>query len=543
MTRLQTLRTLNHSDKEALRQATLVLCEKDIVYWVNNFGWTFDPRLEISYIPMLLFPKQEEFLLFLEDCEKEQFDAIVEKSRDMGVTWLCCFFLVHRWLFKTGFKGAIGSRKEDLVDKSGDMDSIFEKMRMLIKRLPSWMIPPGFNERIHDKHLTLVNPSKESYITGEAGDNMGRGGRNGPYFVDEAAFVEHPDMVDSAISNNAGWRIYVSTPNGIGNPFASKRADAARDPDGPIKIFTFHWKDDPRKNHYVTTIAADGSIIVTFPWYEKLKKIIRNPIIIAQEVDIDYSASIEGITIPAKYVEAAVGFAEWLWQTEGLKLPNIGHEAGWDIAGEGDNLNVLSLKKGAIVYDVVTWDQMDTFLSTKKAVRECNQRRVEVMNFDAIGVGTAASGNLKSGGLNPNFVFRGIQGGQPASHDRWIDGINSDGSPRYKKAKDKFQNFRAEIWWQLRTRFEKTYEYKMLGILHPLEDLISIPNIPDLISQLSSVLHWTTTSGKIQIESKLDMRERGVSSPDYADSLVYTFVKRRKPKDMMKSSSGQEYYG
>ncbi len=73
-------------------------------------------------------------------------------------------------------------------------------------------------------------------------------------------------------------------------------------------------------------------------------------------------------------------------------------------------------------------------------------------------------------------------------------------------------------------RFEKAYECRELGILHPPDQMISIPNHPQLIAQLSLPLYMRTESGKIQLESKQKMAQRGVASPDFADMLSYLFA-------------------
>jgi len=50
------------------------------------------------------------------------------------------------------------------------------------------------------------------------------------------------------------------------------------------------------------------------------------------------------------------------------------------------------------------------------------------------------------------------------------------------------------------------------------------PMDTELQSQLQNIKWWVDSTGRIQIESKEDMRERGVKSPDYADAAVYATV-------------------
>ena len=47
-------------------------------------------------------------------------DGLVEKSRDMGVSWLCVATAIWMWTFHEGAVVGFGSRKEDYVDKLGD---------------------------------------------------------------------------------------------------------------------------------------------------------------------------------------------------------------------------------------------------------------------------------------------------------------------------------------------------------------------------------------------------------------------------------------
>jgi phage terminase large subunit len=508
-----------HNADPELQALALAVCSQDIKRWFDDWVWTYDPRLECPFIPMELFPKQGEFLTWLEERERTATDGLGEKSRDMGFTWLCAGFLVHRWLFKPGFKGSIGSRKEMLVDRLGDPDSIFEKIRLLIRYLPFWMLPRGFSWKTCDANLKLTNPETGATITGEAGDNIGRGGRSSIYFIDEAAFIERPERVDAALSANTNCRIYVSTPNGNGNPFAQKRQG------GRISVFTMHWKDDPRKNAW-EIVQKDGTIIdcglggtnppsipegciLRYPWYEGEKKRLSDPVIVAQELDIDYTASIEGITIPAKWVQAAVDLDRRICFPE---TDNV--ICGLDVADGGNAKTVLVLRSGPVVRLVHSRSEGNTTDTANWALDLAQSAGAKLLNYDAVGVGAGIAGTFETkkreGALN--LTAAGINVGQAPNEKRvWPNG---------KTSVEMFANLKAELWWMLRTRFEKTFELVEEGIEHPLDELISIPDDPDLIRHLSSVLHFRTESGKIQIEKKEALRKRGIASPDFAEALV-----------------------
>lgn len=423
---------------------------------------------------------------WLGEREERQEDGLAEKSRDVGFTWLCCAYALHGWLFRQGFSAGFGSRKEALVDRIGDPDTIFEKIRILYRHLPDWQKPAGFKESEHDNHLRLLNPANGSTITGEGGDNIGRGGRKSIYFVDEAAFLVHPQSIEAALSQNSNVKIWVSTPNGPGNPFATKRHG------GKVKIFTFHWKHDPRKDE---------------AWYQRQKETL-DPVTLAQEVDIDYTASIEGICIPAKWVRAAVG----------LELPASGPVVGgYDVAEEGLNENVVIARQGPVVRPgwITTWGQLNTTQSAHRAADEAARFGITTLNYDCDGVGAGVKGAWASTERTLTFKPNPLRGCAAASDTVWPDG---------KSSKERFLNLRAEMWWTLRLRFEKAYEFKELGTAHPPEEMISIPDDPGLIAQLSQPLAFPTETGKIKLESKPDMKKRGVASPDKADALAYAFA-------------------
>ena len=92
---------------EALRSDPSILISVKEYYkthpadFINDWALTFDPRnAEIGLpttIPFLLFPKQREFIDWLYEHWKGRKDGLAEKSRDMGVSWLCVGFGVWMW--------------------------------------------------------------------------------------------------------------------------------------------------------------------------------------------------------------------------------------------------------------------------------------------------------------------------------------------------------------------------------------------------------------------------------------------------------------
>jgi len=501
----------------------------DIRWWINEWVWTYDPRLVPSlgaaFIPMELYPIQDDFLVWLEEREATQTDGLVDKSRDMGATWVCLAFLTHRWLFREGFKGSIGSRKEVSVDHLGDPDSIFEKIRLLLRWMPGWMLPLGFTESRDDNYLKLINPANGSTLTGEAGDNIGRGGRSTMYFVDESAFLERPDRVDASLSGNTNVRIDVSTHNGPATNFHQ------RERSGAVSVFVLDWKQHPGKSAWeIRRREGDQEVLesgpglsdppaeipegcmLVYPWYEGEKARLRNPVIIAQEIDRDPNASVEGVLIPASWVRAAVELHKR------LKLPKSDQViAGLDVADGGACDNVLIARAGPIVEGVFGRHEGGTTDIANWARQTALEAGAKFLNYDSIGVGAGVAGAYKSQArtMALGLTAAGINVGTSPTENRWPDGRTS---------KEIFVNLRAELGWIVRTRFEKTWEFVEQHAEHPLDELISIPNVQRLIEDISSVTFHSRHDGKVRLGKK----EKMPRSPDYYEALSLTFAPVRK---------------
>jgi phage terminase large subunit len=469
--------------------ASKLIYKDDPVKFINDWFITYNPQVRPATIPFILFPKQQELIRFFHERNTNREDGLCEKCRNVGFTWLAIAYALWLFIFQPEQKISFGSRKQDLVDKIGDPDSIFEKIRLALKFLPKEFLPVGFDLNEHAPFLRIKNPENGSVITGEAGDNIGRGGRSTIYFLDEAAFLEHPDKVEAAVSENSECKIYISTPNGIGNVFYRHRFG------GMMPVFTFHWYDDPRKDQ---------------AWFDK-KKATLDPVIFAQEVLISYTASIDNVCIPADWVHAAINF-----DCKGLEEGSI--ICGLDVADEGRDANAIVMRKGHKIFFIESWYQGNTTQTARRAYATCENKKSDYLFYDSPGVGAGIKGELSSLVVpdKNKIVIRGINTG--------AEELKGYFEKSGKKNEDMFLNMRAYLWWSARRRFEKTYEH-VKGIKeYPPHELISIPRNSELINELSQPLFFFSDNGKIKIESKKDMRTRGVKSPNIADAFMLSYV-------------------
>ena len=142
-----------------------------------------------------------------------------------------------------------------------------------------------------------------------------------------------------------------------------------------------------------------------------------------------------------------------------------------------------------------------------------------VLKYDSVGVGKGVTSAYKR---MAGVTVHPVNGGNSPTNTLWPDGA---------RARDKFTNLRAELWWTVREALRKTYEHWLYvdsdgtgGAKHDFDDLLLLPDNSSLRAQLSLPKYFRTDRGKIQMERKSQMRARGVKSPDYADALVLTYA-------------------
>lgn len=485
------------------------------IAWINDWAVTFDPRNEDpipKLMPFMMFARQDDFIRFLYACLEDKEGGLAEKCRDIGASWLCCAFSIWLWLFRPGTVVGWGSKDADLVDKLGDPAAIFTKMRQIIEFLPDWMMPVGFNPRRHSTYMKLINPANGSTIIGEAGDDMGRGGRTSIYFKDESAHYTHPELVEAALGDNTNVQIDLSSVNGTNNPFYRRRMGGevwyrdVKPTPGMTRIFIFDWRDHPGK---------------TQAWYDARKaKAMREGTmhILAQEVDRDYAGSVDRVIIDPIWARACIDAH--------LKLAHLGNFdtgdriAGQDIADEGRDKNALAVRYGVILRYADHWAG-DAGEAAKVAIPICTEMGVRELYYDSIGVGAGFKtgiNNLMGTAAWPQRlrVFKWIAGDKVMDPDDPIDPSDPEGPTNDQQ----YENLKAQAWWRLRARIYKTWRAITYGDIYHPSELISfpsdLPRLQEVLAELSQAVHKYAKSGKTLVDKK----PNGATSPNMADSIV-----------------------
>jgi hypothetical protein len=166
---------------------------------------------------------------------------------------------------------------------------------------------------------------------------------------------------------------------------------------------------------------------------------------------------------------------------------------GLDVARFGSDKSALCKRQGnAVTEPIRTWKNLDLMQLTGAVVAEWevlmpSSRPAEIL-VDSIGLGAGVVDRLRELGL-------------PAR------GINVSESPAMGQT---YRNLKAELWHKAKAWLEAR-DCRM-------------PKDEQLIAELATVRYSFTSSGKIQIEGKDEIRKRGLPSPDRADAFCLTFA-------------------
>lgn len=185
--------------------------------------------------------------------------------------------------------------------------------------------------------------------------------------------------------------------------------------------------------------------------------------------------------------------------------PGFPHRLSLDVARFGEDESVMYERMGQKYRLADSWQGFRTTESSRRAKSVFFDKAPADLVVDEVGVGGGVVDQLYEDGL-PVIALNA--GKAPADDDK------------------RFANMRAELFWGIREDAEK-------GLL----DLD--PDDEELLVELSSIQYFhRQKDGAIQIESKKQMKERGMGSPDHADALALTRAPEEYDGDMDERDAG-----
>lgn len=263
-------------DNPVLQEILREKSRRDILFFVNTFCWTYNPRVTPTIIPFVTYPFQDDTLLSLVSAIENGTEVAIEKSRDMGASWMMVVLQV--WGLLNGYSSLYGSYKEDYVDSKGDMDSHFERIRYVLEKLPKWFMPSDISQT----YMNISSKTLGGDISGDSGQNFGTGGRRRFVIMDEFALWQFDKKAFRKTKDITNCRIFLGTPEGKFNVYGQVMTNGEDYKHLSIERIRLHWTLHPLKDE---------------AWYEEEKK-KRTKLDVAKELDISYEESVTGAVYP-----------------------------------------------------------------------------------------------------------------------------------------------------------------------------------------------------------------------------------------------------
>lgn len=344
---------------------------------------------------------------------------------------------------------------------------------------------------------TSIDRSEESFAMGLSTDQpdrfQGFHAENILLIVDEAAGVTEDifQASEGIISSEGARLLLIGNPTNLSGTFYNS-----------FKAPTFHkisvsafdtpnltefgiTLDDIRNNTWREKITGPlpRPYLITPEWvYDKFLRWGESSPMWQSRVIGDFPTEGTDDLIPLSKVEQAI-------HRELAYKPDDPECIGVDVARFGDDWTVFTYRKGPKVIDVRKYHHDDTMVTAQHLFMYATDKPNAMITIDVVGVG---------GGVYDR-ACQLLKG-------RNIIPVNV-GEKAYDS--ERFINLRAELSFGLRDRF--------------ITGDIQIPNDEELMNQLSSIKFKFTDRGQFKIESKEDMKERGMGSPDESDSLMLAF--------------------
>lgn len=336
------------------------------------------------------------------------------------------------------------------------------------------------------------------YATGVTTDQPGAFmGRHHPRLLllgDEASELSEQTLLEMETCATGQGNVIVL----IGNPLHTSGTfyEAFRRPD-VWSTMSISCYDHPNVTSGVEGIKG----AVTKEWVENKKSLWgeMHPMWYSRVLGQFPAISTKGV-VPLAWVERARNNEKLKEASEKAAKERLPKIIGLDVARYGDNRCVLIVRSGDAVERIEHWSHTTLTETTGKALKIYREEKAAVLVVDAAGLGAGVYDMLNE---EANINVVGFNGG----HRAFNAGT--------------FSNRRSELWWHLRQRLEKERLWLSQDNTYAMDVLVGDLTAPE---------YSISPAGRLQVETKEKMLERGINSPDFADALCYCFAADEDPE-------------
>jgi hypothetical protein len=428
--------------------------------------------------------------------------ALCLKGRQQGVSTYIQARYFHKVVTSTGKKAFI------LTHDAEATKNLFNMTKRFYDNCPTGLIAKADLSNAKELFFKTLD---SGYSIGTAGNKaVGRGQTVQLMHASEIAYYtnaeDHATGIFQAVSNEDETEIIMeSTANGIGNYFYNMWMSAMSGKSEFQAVFIpWFWQPEYKsqqregenslsdeEQYLLSQYEHDG--LTTEHLYWRRRKL--------HEFSNDYETSVEKFNteypftaleafrnpIENRFIRADIVKRAQKNNIDASMSPLI---IGCDPAISDNDFTAIIRRKGRVAYGLELHHNLNTMEIAGALKRIIDKERPAKVAIDIIGVGSGVHDRLKEMGYE------------------CVEGVNV---ARSANDKEKFKNQRAELWHDMR-------EW-LAGELP-----VQIPEGDIMLGDLTSLGYKYDSSGRLQIESKEDLRNRGMKSPDSADALAMTFV-------------------
>lgn len=424
--------------------------------------------------------------------------AVILKGRQQGCSTYIQARFFHRVISTRGMKAFILTHDKEATKNLFNMAVRFNE------NLVEGLIPPPDTSNAKELYFKDID---SGYAIGTAGNkSVGRSQTIQLFHGSEIGFwqfaEDHSKGILQAISNEAGTEVILeSTANGIGNYFHQRWLNGmAGDSEYQSIFLPWYWQDEyisnadnislsDEEDNLMSLYGKNGLTLKHLAWRRsKIKEFSKDYDAGRECFENEYPFSsveafknpINNVFINSKYVEAA---------RKADIDPHGNLIIGVDVAISDRDRTAIIRRRGRCAFNMEYISNSNTMETVGRIKRIITEEKPSRVYIDCIGVGAGVVDRLQEMGYE------------------CVVGVNV---ARSANDKERFKNLRAELWSDMRDWFYG-------------EMPVQVPDRDDLHSELCSLGFKENSSGQLQIESKDELRSRGMPSPDGADALSLTF--------------------